>query len=86
VGLKLPNGYGLYDTMGNASEWVQDTAARDYRKTPTDGSPNLGDTTGHRVRRGGAFFDMGLQQLTPIRTSAPPTQLAGVRLVRDLPE
>jgi formylglycine-generating enzyme len=32
VGQKLPNGYGLYDTLGNVWEWVDDSYSRDPTK------------------------------------------------------
>jgi formylglycine-generating enzyme required for sulfatase activity len=50
-----PNPFGLYDTAGNAAEWVQDCWNASYRGAPLDGSAwNGGDCTLH-VLRGGAF-------------------------------
>ena len=50
-----PNGFGLFDTSGNAAEWVQDCWNASYRGAPQDGSAwNTGDCT-LRVLRGGSF-------------------------------
>jgi formylglycine-generating enzyme required for sulfatase activity len=50
-----PNAFGLYDTSGNAAEWVQDCWNPNYRGAPTDGSAwAKGDCT-LRVLRGGYF-------------------------------
>lgn len=50
-----PNAFGLYDTSGNAAEWVQDCWNETYRGAPTDGSAwNAGDCR-QRVLRGGSF-------------------------------
>jgi formylglycine-generating enzyme required for sulfatase activity len=53
VGQKQPNGYGLYDTLGNVWEWVADWYA------PYDGKSEI-DPTGprraeYRVLRGGSW-------------------------------
>jgi formylglycine-generating enzyme required for sulfatase activity len=50
-----PNAFGLYDTVGNAAEWVQDCWNASYRSAPRDGSAWMsGDCTLH-VLRGGSF-------------------------------
>ena len=50
-----PNAFGLYDTSGNAAEWVQDCWNASYRGAPSDGSAwTAGDCTLH-VLRGGSF-------------------------------
>jgi formylglycine-generating enzyme required for sulfatase activity len=38
VGSFKPNAFGLYDTVGNVSEWVQDCLHSDYTGAPADGS------------------------------------------------
>lgn len=43
VGQKLPNAYGLYDTLGNVWEWVEDAYENDPAK---------------RVLRGDSFFNL----------------------------
>jgi formylglycine-generating enzyme required for sulfatase activity len=60
VGELKPNAFGLYDTAGNAWEWVQDCWHDNYENAPADGSPWLekdnGDCT-RRVLRGGSWYD-----------------------------
>jgi TolA protein len=59
VGSFDANPFGLYDVLGNASEWVEDCYHGSYRDAPTDGSaweqncpPDMRDK---RVMRGGAW-------------------------------
>jgi hypothetical protein len=39
AGLFRPNGFGLYDTVGNAAEWVEDCWNDTYRNAPRDAAP-----------------------------------------------
>lgn len=52
------NNFGLFNTLGNASEWTQDCWHKGYDGRPTDSSPwlsaNGGDCT-LRVMRGGSW-------------------------------
>jgi formylglycine-generating enzyme required for sulfatase activity len=50
-----PNAFGLYDTAGNAAEWVQDCWNGNYRGAPADGSAWTGGDCTLRVLRGGYF-------------------------------
>jgi formylglycine-generating enzyme required for sulfatase activity len=57
VGSFQPNPFGLYDTAGNACEWVEDCWHENYKGAPTDGSAWLeanGGDCGVRVIRGGS--------------------------------
>ena len=57
VGSYSENGYGLYDTMGNVWEWVEDCWHDDYRGAPNDGSAwSVGDNCDQRVIRGGSWY------------------------------
>ena len=56
VGSFAPNGFGLFDTVGNVWEWVEDCSHENYDGAPADGSAWMtGDCTA-RVVRGGAWF------------------------------
>ena len=58
AGLYRPNGFGLYDMLGNAWQWVADCVHRDYKNAPRDGSAWIdesGDCT-RRVGRGGSWL------------------------------
>jgi formylglycine-generating enzyme required for sulfatase activity len=50
-----PNPFGLYDTTGNAAEWVQDCWNSSYRNAPHDGSAWTSGECSLRVLRGGSF-------------------------------
>ena len=84
VGLKRPNGWGLYDMHGNVYEWVQDWWDLDYYKRSPRVDPP-GPTSGSdRVRRGGSVGD-GVQRMRSAdRLGDPPdfrSPVIGVRLV-----
>jgi formylglycine-generating enzyme required for sulfatase activity len=56
VGSFAANPFGLYDMVGNVSEWVEDCWHDDYRGAPTDGAAWAGgDCTAHELR-GGSWF------------------------------
>jgi formylglycine-generating enzyme required for sulfatase activity len=57
VGQKKPNAFGLYDTHGNALEWVEDCYKDNYNGAPTDGSPLISVDCGQRVYRGGSYLN-----------------------------
>jgi len=54
-----PNAFGLYDTAGNAAEWVQDCWNDSYRGAPADGSAWMSGDCGLHVLRGGSFASNG---------------------------
>lgn len=57
VGSLRPNGWRLYDVLGNVPEWVDDCWNNSYEGAPSDGSPrHTGDCLG-RVSRGGGALD-----------------------------
>ena len=55
VGTFDPNGFGLYDVLGNAREWVADCYVNTYVNAPTDGSAVTDGDCAMRVVRGGAY-------------------------------
>jgi formylglycine-generating enzyme required for sulfatase activity len=56
VAQKLPNGYGLYDTLGNVMEWVSDTGT----------APE-----GNHLLKGGSFFNAARALRVSNRLGAP---------------
>jgi formylglycine-generating enzyme required for sulfatase activity len=90
VGSFKPNPFGLYDTSGNVSEWVQDCRHENYQGAPSDGSAweekDGGDCAVRGIRGG-----MWLWAYDYVRSSTRfrnrPTRSAralGFRLVREI--
>jgi formylglycine-generating enzyme required for sulfatase activity len=90
VGSFKPNPFGLYDTSGNVSEWVQDCRHESYQGAPSDGSAwedkDGGDCAVRGIRGG-----MWLWAHDYVRTSSRfwnrPSRSAralGFRLVREM--
>jgi sulfatase modifying factor 1 len=92
VGQKAPNGWGLYDMIGNATEWVHDgkddwVKLATGRVTDPGGQFNVWTTS--RVIRGGAATWWSVMMRASAHLSAPaatmqPGPLQGFRLVRTL--
>lgn len=72
VGRKLPNGYGLYDMLGNVREWTADWFDPEYYRRRVYDNPKGPVTGRRRVERGGAFFLPARGVTTTIRYNHPP--------------
>ncbi len=55
VGSFQPNGFRLYDVLGNVWEWVDDCWNEDYEGAPFDGSTWYRGDCSQRVLRGGSW-------------------------------
>ncbi len=87
VGTFVPNAWGLYDMIGNVSEWVADWYANDYYVESPRKNPQ-GPSIGHfKVLRGGAWSSSPSYLGTGVRIyNAPTTANAahGVRCAKDV--
>ena len=67
VGSFAPNGFGLYDMIGNVYEWCLDAMKNSYEGAPTDGSALVeGGNTQQRIDRGGSWY-RGVKEMTVFR-------------------
>ena len=59
VGSFKPNAFGLYDMLGNVSEWTEDCVPTglQWRGAPLDGTANLKGDCSQRAYRGGSWFE-----------------------------
>lgn len=84
------NNFGLYDTHGNVSEWVQDCWHENYQGAPIDGRAWLADNDGEcarRVLRGGSSFSYPRGARSAYRhrnTTDVAIYILGFRLARTL--
>ena len=82
-----PNAFGLYDTAGNAADWVEDCWNPSYKGAPADGSAWTSGDCSLRVLRGGSFLDKaaGVSSSARFRYDNDVRYYAnGFRLARDL--
>ena len=87
VGSFRPNPFGLFDTAGNAAEWVEDCWNDSYRGAPKDGSARTTGQCQLRVLRGGSFGNKAnaIRSAARFRYDADVRYYAnGFRVARDL--
>jgi len=80
------NPFRLYDTAGNAAEWVADCYRPSYSGAPTDGSAREARGCDYRVIRGGAFSRPASSMRSFARNRLAPTvrlNMVGFRIARD---
>jgi sulfatase modifying factor 1 len=86
VGLKKPNGFGLYDMHGNDWEWCLDYYYGDYKDSP-EKDPQGPGSGSSRVLRGGSWDDYSRGTRSAYRSWGDADDRrynSGFRLVREL--
>ena len=91
VGYYSANAFGVHDTSGNVSEWVEDCWHKNYKGAPIDGSAWLSENEGNcekRVERGGSYYDntkISTRSASRYRsTAADRSVVQGFRVARTL--
>jgi len=85
VGGKQPNARGIYDTLGNVAEWVQDWYKVDYYAESPAADPQGPASGSYRVFRGGSWLDPAKYcRVTARNFEFPVSRLhnVGFRIVR----
>jgi formylglycine-generating enzyme required for sulfatase activity len=83
-----PNAFGLFDTIGNAWEWVEDCYHDSYLGAPADGSAWIAPSCTDRVFRGGSWDNYPRNVRSAFRYRAAPgtrSSSVGFRIARSLP-
>lgn len=89
VGLRRPNGLGLFDLSGNVWEWCHDGYDEHFYKTGPKIDPVGPEEAPTRVMRGGSAATDAERCRVAARSSAKPTgkdTFLGFRIARTLPE
>lgn len=85
VGSFAPNPFGLFDTAGNAMEWVADCYHPNYQGAPNHGRAWVTGDCATRVARGGAFNKPAASMRVYVRAYFTPQtklNLLGFRVAR----
>lgn len=89
VGMYKPNAFGLYDMIGNVSEWVEDCDHENYEGAPTDGSAWISEKCYMRSRKG-STYGQGERSHTTMRAHGGQNNRSslgeGFRIVEDIQE
>jgi len=71
VGRFGPNGFGLYDMLGNVWQWTADCWNESYAGAPTNGGAWQAGTCGRRIRRGGSWYNLPKSLRAAMRDGVP---------------
>jgi formylglycine-generating enzyme required for sulfatase activity len=87
VGRYKPNGFGLYDMIGNVLEWVQDCYTEQYPESIRNGGAFERANCGRRALRGGSWDNGPRYARSANRSRDPPGfrySISGFRVARTL--
>ena len=90
AGSFAPNGFGLFDMLGNVWEWVEDCGHLGYESAPSNGSAWLEEGGGDceiRMVRGGGWMEEETEVRSATRTGDDPdsrSEVLGFRVARTL--
>ncbi len=88
VGSYPPNGFGLYDMVGNIAEWVEDYYDENYYSVSPDSNPKGPESGSFHVIRGGGWHSGPGCVMTYRRQALPAYWVdfnTGFRCARDYP-
>lgn len=86
VGSYLANPFGIYDTAGNVSEWVQDCYQENYNNANPNGAAHEEKSCADRVVRGGSTKDNVQRLISTARDNIPQgflSETLGFRIAMD---
>jgi formylglycine-generating enzyme len=88
IGSLSPNAFGVYDMIGNVTEWVQDCHSPSHDALSQSGSPPaINGTCTRRVSKGGSWGTLANNFRTAERLPYPPTHRddsVGIRVAKTL--
>jgi sulfatase modifying factor 1 len=88
VGSLLPNGFGIYDMIGNVAEWIEDCHSSSHDMLPQSGSvPTPRGGCSRRIAKGGSWGTLAHNLRTAERVPYPATHRddsIGIRVAKTL--
>ena len=87
VGSKKPNGFGVYDLIGNVAEWIEDCHGANREQLPESGVPPVRSECARRLIKGGSWGSLAHNVRIAERIPYPASHRddsIGIRVARTL--